>query len=142
MASNFLIGSWAKSHPHPLPASKRKFPASKEIILTKTDSFSLKFVFLFFSIKEAVTLFFFKFYFLLFFVVLLNGTLIVLTLSNVEYLGKKKKKKNILPPSQKFKFNFDWEPTEDTSEVRVYVFFVSFIFFFLISTSICYLKLF
>ncbi len=32
------------------------------------------------------------------------------------YLGRKKVKKNVVPPSQKFKFNFDWETTEDTSE--------------------------
>jgi len=31
------------------------------------------------------------------------------------YLGKKKVKKTVIPPSQKFKFSFDWEPTEDTS---------------------------
>jgi ATP-dependent RNA helicase DDX23/PRP28 len=33
-----------------------------------------------------------------------------------QYLGKKKRKKTIVPPSQKFKFNFDWEPEDDTSE--------------------------
>eukprot|EP01083_Nonionella_stella_P018939 52689_1 len=33
-----------------------------------------------------------------------------------EYLGKKRRKKQIVPPSQKFKFNFDWEISEDTSE--------------------------
>jgi len=32
------------------------------------------------------------------------------------YLGKKKKKKQTIPPSQKFKFNFDWDASEDTSE--------------------------
>lgn len=32
------------------------------------------------------------------------------------YLGKKKKKKTILPPSQKFKFNFDWAAEDDTGE--------------------------
>jgi len=32
------------------------------------------------------------------------------------YLGKKKKKKTVLPPSAKFKFNFDWDADEDTSE--------------------------
>lgn len=31
------------------------------------------------------------------------------------YLGKKKKKKVVIPPSQKFKFSFDWEACEDTS---------------------------
>jgi len=31
------------------------------------------------------------------------------------YLGKKKKKKAVVPPSQKFKFSFDWEATEDTA---------------------------
>eukprot|EP01084_Bolivina_argentea_P141856 249254_1 len=33
-----------------------------------------------------------------------------------QYLGKKREKKSIVPPSQKFKFNFDWEISEDTSE--------------------------
>ena len=33
-----------------------------------------------------------------------------------QYLGKKRQKKLIVPPSQKFKFNFDWETSEDTSE--------------------------
>ena len=33
-----------------------------------------------------------------------------------QYLGKKRAKKMIVPPSQKFKFNFDWETSEDTSE--------------------------
>jgi len=33
-----------------------------------------------------------------------------------QYLGKKRTKKSMVPPSQKFKFNFDWESTEDTSE--------------------------
>ena len=32
-----------------------------------------------------------------------------------DYLGKKKVKKTVIPPSQKFKFSFDWEATEDTS---------------------------
>eukprot|EP01083_Nonionella_stella_P031953 87453_1 len=32
------------------------------------------------------------------------------------YLGKKQKKKKIIPPSQKFKFSFDWEATDDTTE--------------------------
>jgi len=31
------------------------------------------------------------------------------------YLGKKRKKKTV-PPSQKFKFNFDWDVKDDTSE--------------------------
>lgn len=32
-----------------------------------------------------------------------------------DYLGKKKVKKTVIPPSQKFKFSFDWEASEDTS---------------------------
>lgn len=35
-----------------------------------------------------------------------------------QYLGmKKKRKKRVLPPSQKFKFNFDWDASEDTMDV-------------------------
>ena len=33
-----------------------------------------------------------------------------------QYLGKKRQKKIIVPPSQKFKFKFDWETSEDKSE--------------------------
>lgn len=32
-----------------------------------------------------------------------------------DYLGKKRVKKVVIPPSQKFKFSFDWEACEDTS---------------------------
>jgi len=31
------------------------------------------------------------------------------------YLGRKQEKKKVVPPSQKFKFAFDWEPEEDTT---------------------------
>mmetsp|Transcript_27138 Transcript_27138/g.76568 ORF Transcript_27138/g.76568 Transcript_27138/m.76568 type:complete len:683 (+) Transcript_27138:506-2554(+) len=33
-----------------------------------------------------------------------------------QYLGKEKVKKRVVKPSEKFKFNFDWEHTEDTSK--------------------------
>ena len=32
-----------------------------------------------------------------------------------QYLGTKPKKKKVLKPSEKFKFSFDWDMTEDTS---------------------------
>uniref|UniRef100_A0A6A7G6Z8 RNA helicase n=1 Tax=Hirondellea gigas TaxID=1518452 RepID=A0A6A7G6Z8_9CRUS len=32
------------------------------------------------------------------------------------YLGRKKRKKRVIPPSQKFRFSFDWEATDDTSQ--------------------------
>jgi len=33
----------------------------------------------------------------------------------IQYLGEKKQKKRIVKPSDKFRFNFDWENSEDTS---------------------------
>jgi ATP-dependent RNA helicase DDX23/PRP28 len=32
-----------------------------------------------------------------------------------QYLGSKKPKKRVIKPSEKFRFSFDWENTEDTS---------------------------
>ncbi|KAH9327893.1 hypothetical protein KI387_000001, partial [Taxus chinensis] len=32
-----------------------------------------------------------------------------------QYLGTKKPKKRVIKPSEKFRFSFDWENTEDTS---------------------------
>ncbi len=33
----------------------------------------------------------------------------------LQYLGAKKLKKRVVKPSEKFRFSFDWENTEDTS---------------------------
>lgn len=33
----------------------------------------------------------------------------------MQYLGAKKFKKRVVKPSEKFRFSFDWESTEDTS---------------------------
>lgn len=34
---------------------------------------------------------------------------------NKQYLGGEKEKKKVKKPSEKFRFNFDWEATDDTS---------------------------
>jgi ATP-dependent RNA helicase DDX23/PRP28 len=39
----------------------------------------------------------------------------VLEAIRVQYLGQKKQKKKVLKPSEKFKFSFDWDMTDDTS---------------------------
>ena len=39
-----------------------------------------------------------------------------LELIKQQYLGADKQKKRIMKPSDKFKFNFDWDAGEDTSK--------------------------
>ncbi len=38
-----------------------------------------------------------------------------LELIKQQYLGAEKQRKKVLKPSEKFRFNFDWEAADDTS---------------------------
>ena len=40
-----------------------------------------------------------------------------LELIKQQYLGGEKQKKKVMRPTEKFRFNFDWEAADDTSRV-------------------------